>query len=638
VKDRPQEVPADPELEAAVDYCERCERAGIQEVPADPELEAAAWPAPVTPPTWKVFDHPHGRFSVRMPARPETAWGFLPGNYVDVAYLYTLAREAPNLSFTVGYATVGDFTHLPNSPKTPEQLLAVLRDKLVEQAKGKLLRQQTINLDSHPGMEVEVEATQPAAGISRARLYLIRDRLYQLQVAGTKEQVFSLDADVFFGSFQLKGKDPAVYRGKPASYWVEMLQHPEWMNHERAVRALNRMNPEARQAVLAEARAAVYALGMDFLFRGRQEGVIRALAYLGPLAEEAAPLLVQQIKVQRHDSIDEALVKIGPLAVPVLVRDLRVAENDSRILVSMTLLGRIGSAAKAAGSALVPLLKHQKLRLFAAEALLRIGAPEAKEALPILVEATQTGKFVGLPFLGSVGREALPIVAAALKSDQPYVRAEAAATLIQIDPANAEALALLKEFLKGGEPNASIVAARALLRRDAKDKEALFVLAERLRQRQGQSALIVESLAELGPAAREAVPALCQAVTWEDPRQPFNVQGTRFPALKALLRIDPEGCAPVLMQLLKDKDAFVRYRTFAALEEIGPKAPQLVPVIVVALKDMNSYVRETAADYLALLGPAAREAIPALTEATKDPVVNVREAAAQALKDIARNP
>jgi HEAT repeat protein len=163
-------------------------------------------------------------------------------------------------------------------------------------------------------------------------------------------------------------------------------------------------------------------------------------------------------------------------------------------------------------------------------------------------------------------------------------------------------------------------------------------------------------LGGMGPSAREAAPALVEAL--RDPDQHVRSvavtalgaigadASVAVPALVALLKTEdclkavlalqafgPQAAAanPALVELLKDKDPTIRWNTTDALAKIKADAPTTVPALVEALQDDDAKVREHCAEALGEFGPAAREAIPALMHALKDKEPRVRRDAVRSL-------
>ena len=124
----------------------------------------------------------------------------------------------------------------------------------------------------------------------------------------------------------------------------------------------------------------------------------------------------------------------------------------------------------------------------------------------------------------------------------------------------------------------------------------------------------VFALGQIGPAAKDAVPALIEALKDKDGK-------ARVYAASALAKIDPasKDAVPALIGALKDKDGVVRSAAASALCGIRPLSKDLVPALIGALKnDKSSGVRRAAADGLGGIGPVSKDVVPALIEALKD--------------------
>ncbi len=136
---------------------------------------------------------------------------------------------------------------------------------------------------------------------------------------------------------------------------------------------------------------------------------------------------------------------------------------------------------------------------------------------------------------------------------------------------------------------------------------------------------IASALGEMGPAAKDAVPALVLAL--ED-----GSWGVRANAACALGKIGStsDGVIPALEACLDDTGPLVRMDVATALVRLG-KAETGIPILMRSLKDPSrTSERAEAARRLAHLGPAAQPAIPALAEALKDEAEYARLGAAEA--------
>jgi len=177
--------------------------------------------------------------------------------------------------------------------------------------------------------------------------------------------------------------------------------------------------------------------------------------------------------------------------------------------------------------------------------------------------------------------------------------------------------------------------------------------------RQPERRAALESLAHMGPRARDAVPVFLKALEDEDP----IIRGAALRGLPAL-RPDPQiGIAAVTPRL---KDSYpvnqvwaaqalaafgdtrkaVTYLTVllksssrnhaaAGLTAIGPEARGAVPLLIEMLENRTDPGEgDAACRALAAIGRDARSALPALRAASQDVSKTVRDAATYAIREI----
>ena len=155
-----------------------------------------------TSPEWKDFASEKGKFSIGMPATPKES-----SQSVDTA--------AGKIDLTMFTAQLGSAAYLVSYSDYPEEMmnsadpLKVLDGALdgsVTNFSGKVLSSTDITLDGNPGKEFNAEGkvTNPGDGSLRGRIYLVKNRLYQIIVVGLKDKTPATDIDKYLQSFKLK--------------------------------------------------------------------------------------------------------------------------------------------------------------------------------------------------------------------------------------------------------------------------------------------------------------------------------------------------------------------------------------------------------------------------------------------------
>ncbi len=113
--------------------------------------------------------------------------------------------------------------------------------------------------------------------------------------------------------------------------------------------------------------------------------------------------------------------------------------------------------------------------------------------------------------------------------------------------------------------------------------------------------------------------------------------GEKFAAIKAIAEIGPHAAPaiPALVETIRvtrNRDKKMLLACNYALLGMGK---EIVPYMISLLKDDDWEMRRGAAWILGKVGPDAKDAVPALTEALNDTNAAVRMKAAEALKKIA---
>jgi HEAT repeat protein len=453
---------------------------------------------------------------------------------------------------------------------------------------------------------------------------------------------------------QSVAKEPATYKGKPASFWIHKLQDKDVQARREAVMALKTIGPEAHDAV----PALLLALRDDDDSAVR-EGTVDALGEIGPGAKAAIPALLRAVQdrdIQFRCRAMHALGKVGAgheVVIRTLAKMLLEDKTGPGRQASAEALRQMGPKAKLA----IPSLRRvlQEKSEWSREAAIRVLAAIGPDAVPALTEAVQVPRdrdwvvrafaqmgpraatavsplqemlekskdvdvrLTVVQVLRIIGPEAVPALVRALRRDADLgVRRQAAYALGTIGRDAEPAIPDLMEALR--DPDLGPVAGQALGRMGPKAAAPLLaVLHDKSSKVRGYA---YNALEQLGPALKPVIPDLV--------RQLKGDEATRTATARLLHMIGPDTI-PALLTAMRDKED-----TYAwlVIGQLGPKATGALPALLDLLKDKEPVVRQRAARALGIMGQAARPAAPALREATQDPDADVRRAATEALKMI----
>lgn len=147
------------------------------------------------------FKSEAGRFKVTAPAAlQETTQAVeAQSGKLDLRLFYT---QQDDIGYFVSYC---DYPPEVVQKADPEKMLDGARDGAVSNAKGKLLQETKITLAGHPGREMLIEAISEmgSASIIKERLFMVKNRLYQVVVVAPRSKVGDKEVDAFLQSFKL---------------------------------------------------------------------------------------------------------------------------------------------------------------------------------------------------------------------------------------------------------------------------------------------------------------------------------------------------------------------------------------------------------------------------------------------------
>jgi HEAT repeat protein len=351
------------------------------------------------------------------------------------------------------------------------------------------------------------------------------------------------------------------YNGKPLSHWLAALQDPSVRVRVEAAEALGQLEPETKAPVPA-LRAALK--DVEVLVRRRAaESLFQIDCRLASEVQDVFRADLKDPDLEERRAAAAMLGRLGPVARKA-IRDLHEALKDADRLV----------------------------RIEAATALANIDPRQAPDGLPTLVDALNDApQEIGLPApvlaLRKIGRfrgDTISSLVTPLKQSGKESRIQLAIILGLIGPPAKDAVPALRDALRDPDSTIRLCAAQAIgLIDPAQAKNAIPIAVAILKDPDYESrrtALFL--LSELGPQAKEAVPAL----------------------------LTTTKSAP------KDAQEADSSYLFDALGEIGSASKETVPALVGMLNDETKSFE--AAYTLGLIGVAAKAAAAAITAKLKN--------------------
>lgn len=146
---------------------------------------------------WKPFTAQEAGFTVLLPGVPKVQKQKIktPAGNLEVT-LFVL--EGMKATFAVSYAV---FPPKVVEAATLEQRLDKARAGAVATAGGILKSEKKITLEQYPGRELHIENASP--GMVVTRMFVVKDRLYQVTITGPRQLLKDPATQMFLESFRL---------------------------------------------------------------------------------------------------------------------------------------------------------------------------------------------------------------------------------------------------------------------------------------------------------------------------------------------------------------------------------------------------------------------------------------------------
>lgn len=415
---------------------------------------------------------------------------------------------------------------------------------------------------------------------------------------------------------------------------------------------LEKSEPSTRTLILGvlaeQGKAAVPALKEALPNPNTRYWACLVIAEIGPDAKETVPELLQAVKDEHPEVRHEALMALAATGdtsqatIDAATTALADRENSVKYAAAYV-LGSIGPAAAKATSQLQTLLRSEDpfLRTVGAWALGKSTQNNSQayaQSIDYLLQSLQhENRDVRLAAIEAIDdldpepSKVLPGLIKAFESQEGVIATNVADALVDMGKA---AVGPVAQELKNPKLRRAAVVVLGRIGPDAKD--AVPALVEALRGETDKDARreIFMSLSNIGPASDAIVPELLKDLKSED----IQLKAGATYALGAMGASAKEAL-PEIRKNLTARDEKLRLLSVWALVRIAPENQQLVeavkPILIAGLGHEEPLVRYEAAKTIALLGGSMQQAASRLQEvAEKDPVPQVRDAAAEALKKV----
>jgi bilin biosynthesis protein len=318
---------------------------------------------------------------------------------------------------------------------------------------------------------------------------------------------------------------------------------------------------------------------------------------------------------------------LGSNAVPILIRMLNARDSvTSRFVWEHA--GWLGNKAQRFLASKVAPPRSQSSRLASLKALTILGtnAMLAVPALePLLMEGRQQEVFQVAHTLGTIGKDAIPVLTQGLRHTNGLVRQASGLALANVGPIAAAAIDPLVATLNDSNPHARDNAARALA---AIGTNALPAIIQVLDSGDPQTTLMaVKVLRFMHPLRRLAAPPLHKLLAANPGPE---VLAEALLTLGEVIAIDPTSI-DTATKALKDPSPLVRRSAVTALGHFGSRASAALPDLTALLTEEPADIRKETLISLGKIGNLSADQLESVKACLADPNPAIRESATNCL-------
>jgi hypothetical protein len=148
---------------------------------------------------WKTFTWEAGKCSALLPGTPKAqkqSTKLPDGSVLDI---YMQLVDKGNRAYILSYLDIAALKAA--NEDAIQKALDNGRDQAAANLGGKVVSDMKRKLETFPGREIHIDA--PGLGLYRARMYVVRGRLYQIVVLGPRDVALSKESTRYLDSLKL---------------------------------------------------------------------------------------------------------------------------------------------------------------------------------------------------------------------------------------------------------------------------------------------------------------------------------------------------------------------------------------------------------------------------------------------------